>query len=78
MAPLSIALMNLKKIGGGGQAKQEEILDHAIKDKEFIKKEIELCDPLIIIGGIGNNALWSRFLGDMKFVSSGYGIEVAK
>ena len=54
-----IAFLNLKKIGGGSVAVNQEIESFAISDKQYIKEQIELCDPDIIIccgRGNGKNA----------------------
>ena len=54
-----IAFLNLKKIGGGSVAVDEEIASYAISDKHFIKEQITMCNPDIIIccgRGNGKNA----------------------
>lgn len=46
-----IAVMNLKKEGGGSRT-DESVLQHAVQaQREFILEEIKLCDPEIIICG---------------------------
>ncbi len=50
-----IAVLNLKKEAGGPRANKENLRTAAEQHKEFIVREIELCDPEIIIcGGFGN------------------------
>ena len=54
-----IAAMNLKKIGGGSVAQDNIIFDYAKSDRVFIKRQIELYKPDIIIccgRGNGKNA----------------------
>ncbi len=54
-----ITTINLKKIGGGSAAQDKIIHDYAKKDRVFIKRQIELYKPDIIIccgRGKGKNA----------------------
>lgn len=44
-----IAFLNLKKVGGGTQAKTNEIIKAAQNDREFIKDQIEIYNPDIVI-----------------------------
>ena len=37
-----IAFLNLKKVGGGAKANKDEISEYAIRDKKFIKENVEL------------------------------------
>jgi hypothetical protein len=46
---LGIAIINMKKIAGGGSTDFNELNVYAFLDKEFIKKEIAIIDPEIII-----------------------------
>lgn len=46
-----IAVVNLKKSDGNSSSKYDEIAKYARKDKEIIKREIELIDPKIVICG---------------------------
>lgn len=53
------AAMNLKKVGGGAHANDETIRKYARSDKAFLKEQIELYQPDIIIccgRGKGKNA----------------------
>lgn len=54
-----IAFMNLKKVGGDAVAENETIWDYASADREYLKKQIDLYSPDIIIccgRGNGKNA----------------------
>lgn len=54
-----IAAMNLKKVGGGARADDETIREYARSDRSFLKEQIELYEPDIIIccgRGKGKNA----------------------
>lgn len=52
-----IAVINCKKSGGKSKSKYEEILGYADFDREELKREIEICDPTIIICGYTATAL---------------------
>lgn len=53
LAPISV--INLKKTHGGGTAHNSEIDKFAKTDKEFIKKQLEIYHPdIIICGGTGD------------------------
>jgi hypothetical protein len=54
-----IATMNLKKEPGGTRSKYDEIRNIAIEDSDFIKKQIELYSPHIIIC-CGKNLIYNR------------------
>ena len=65
-----VAAMNLKKVGGDAVAEDETIREYAEKDKKYLKEQIELYNPDIIIccgRGIGKNA---DILHDIVFDSS--------
>ena len=50
-----VAVLNIKKEAGGKRANKEELRDAAKLYGTYIEKEIELCDPEVIIcGGFGN------------------------
>ena len=54
-----IVAMNLKKVGGDERAEDETIYSYAQNDRFFIKRQIELYDPDIIVccgRGVGKNA----------------------
>lgn len=55
----TIAFLNIKKIGGGATANDEEIRAYGKRDAEYIKRQIELYQPDIIVccgSGNGKNA----------------------
>ncbi len=65
-----VAAMNLKKVGGDAVAENETIREYAEKDKLYLKEQIELYSPDIIIccgRGNGKNA---DILHDVVFDSS--------
>lgn len=65
-----VAAMNLKKVGGDAVAEDETIREYAEKDKTYLKEQIELYYPDIIIccgRGEGKNA---DILHDIVFDSS--------
>lgn len=54
-----VAVINLKKIGGNAVAKKEVIREYAERDRVYLKEQIELYSPDIIIccgRGTGKNA----------------------
>ena len=66
-----IAFLNLKKVGGGAKANKDEISEYAIRDKKFIKEQILLYNPDVIIccgRGQGKNAdlLYNEVLTDLN------------
>ncbi len=53
LAPISV--INLKKTPGRATSNDSEIDKFAKEDREYIKKQVEICRPdLIICGGTGN------------------------
>ncbi|MCG8400358.1 MAG: hypothetical protein MJA84_02055 [Firmicutes bacterium] len=74
----SIAFMNIKKSGGGGNSNQPEI-DNYLKDhKSLILKQIEIIQPDIIIQGLTRRSIVRGFYGDVVWHPTGYTIEVAR
>ena len=47
----SSAIMNLKKLTGKDQSKMEEIRGFAQQDKDFIKEEIDITQPDVVVCG---------------------------
>lgn len=47
----SVALINIKKIGGKGESKKDEIAAAYKKNKNLLKKQIDIYNPQIIICG---------------------------
>jgi len=54
------AVMNMKKLAGGGRANVEAISVQAWRDREFIRREVELIQPTIIptCGGTASRLFW--------------------
>lgn len=50
-----IAILNLKKIGGSGKADYEAISIQAWQDRDFIRKEVRIISPTVVVT-CGNNA----------------------
>lgn len=78
----SIALMNIKKSGGQGQADQTIIMEHLEKNLVFLHRQIEIIAPDIIITGISwsklRNELFPESELEKKWRKSGYGVDIAK
>ena len=54
-----VAFVDLKKVPGGSRADKEQVREHVSQDKDFIKKQISIYSPDIIIccgRGNGKNA----------------------
>jgi len=62
-ALLQIACMNLKKTGGGSSSKYDEIEEHTTKYIKYIREQVSIINPDIIIGGIKGYGLWDDLLG---------------
>lgn len=73
----SISFINLKKVGGDGSADSEEIRSVTNRDKDLLRRQIEIIDPDIIIGGIGDSRLWSSLFPGIAFQKCGFDIPVA-
>lgn len=53
-----VAVLNLKKEGGGSRSKGDELIAATKQYGKFIKKEISLCDPdIIICCGLSSNGI---------------------
>lgn len=74
----SIAFMNVKKIGGTGNSKESEMLEHAKKNFEFIHKQIEIIKPEIIITGFSWESLVDSIFPKVKWRKSGYDTGICK
>ena len=75
-----ISFMNLKKVGGPGKADQEEIRSTTDRDKDLLRRQIEIIDPDVIIGGVGrgDSRLWSLLFHGIAFQDCGFDICVAR
>lgn len=56
-----VAIINLKKLAGSGSENREEICLYSYNDREFIRKQIELINPNVIIA-CGKDGLVFRML----------------
>lgn len=45
----SAALVNLKKMAGGSTSSLKEIWEHAIRDKEYLNRQLAIIDPDVIV-----------------------------
>lgn len=52
-----IAVVNIKKSGGCSNSKMEEIMAYAEIDRNYLKCQLKLCDPTIILCGYTGAAL---------------------
>ncbi|MCG6140659.1 hypothetical protein [Leptospira mtsangambouensis] len=73
-----IAFMNLKKIGGGSTTIESDLKEYIEEDKAFILREIEIINPDIIVGGIGNHSFWRILFPEIEMISSESGRFIAK
>ncbi len=74
----SIAFMNIKKSGGGATANQEEIVKILKDERGLLLEEINIIEPDIIIGGIGNTNYWKILFPEIQFKESEFDIQVAR
>ena len=74
----SISFMNLKKVGGAGSADHERIRSITDRDKDLLRRQIEIIDPDVIIGGVGNSSLWSLLFPEIALQNCGFDIPVAR
>lgn len=73
-----VAILNVKKSGGGSSTDLEILREHMKVNKEFIKRQINIIDPDIIIGGLGQTKHWGLLIEDINWVDSGYDIKIAR
>ena len=74
----SISFMNLKKVGGKGEADPKEIQSVTNRDKALLRRQIEIIDPDVIIGGVGDSSLWSLLFPGIALQKCGFDILVAR
>ena len=74
----SVSFMNLKKVGGTGSADYEKIQCVTDRDKDLRRRQIEIIDPDVIIGGIGNSSLWFLIFPEITFQNYAFDIPVAR
>lgn len=59
----TIAFLNIKKVGGDSKADDSEIRKYGINDSDFIKRQIELYNPdIIICCGRGNGKILHDYI----------------
>ena len=73
-----IAFMNIKKSGGGATADNDVIEETLKKEIKYIRDEINIISPDTIISGIGNINYWKLIFPHIRFINSGFDIDVAK
>jgi hypothetical protein len=56
---LSCAVINIKKSSGKSTSNNNEIYDYAVQDKDFLKKQIDLINPQIVLCGYTASSLLS-------------------
>ena len=74
-----MAFMNIKKIGGNGTSDQDKLMDFAIRDHGFIRKQIEIIEPEIIVLCLSWGKLEDSLFPEIKteWKDCGYDIFVA-
>lgn len=65
----TIAVVNVKKSNGAVQSDYWDLLHYAITDRTFLKRELEIISPTVII--CGNNSSLLRLLYGAKLQTSG-------
>ena len=73
----SISFMNLKKTGGLGSVDWRKLQSITERDKDFLRKQIEIIDPEVVVGGIGDSSLWSVLFPNITLQDCGFDIRVA-
>lgn len=74
----SIALMNIKKSGGLGNAAYDVMMEHLEKNFDFLHQQIDIISPDIIITGTSWKELRNGLFPEVKWVNSGYGVEIGR
>lgn len=68
----SIALMNIKKSGGGGSADYPKMMEHVKANFNFLHRQIKIISPEIIILGTSWNKLRDSLFPNISWRKSGY------
>lgn len=68
----SIALMNIKKSGGGGTANYLKMMEHVKTNFDFLHRQIEIISPDIIILGTSWKELRDGLFPNVAWKKSGY------
>ena len=75
---LKIAFMNIKKSGGTGSSNYDIIMEHLEMNKEYIKEEIQIIDPDIIITGITWKETRKALFPNVVWKNSGYAVAIGR
>lgn len=67
-----IAIINLKKVTGGGTANINQIYDYYVGAKDIIFKQIDFFEPDIIINGSRINQFLFDYLGERNISHQGF------
>lgn len=81
LALRSIAFMNVKKVGGGSTANHNEIEKWLERDITFLKEEIEIINPKLIICCLGFSQITRALFNEVPegdWHSTGYGVPYAE
>lgn len=73
-----IALMNIKKSGGSGNAEYARMMEHLKTNYDFLHRQIEIISPEIIILGTSWNELRDGLFPNIKWQKSGYDILIGR
>lgn len=74
----SIAMMNIKKSGGKGYSNINDMLEYSMRDIDFIREEIKIIDPEIIILGTSWKKLRNFLLDKKDWSHSGYYVAIGR
>lgn len=75
----SIAMMNIKKLGGGGSPNYDEMMKYAENDIPYLRKEISIINPdIIILGIITWKKLRNHLFNKEDWSHSGYDIAIGR
>jgi len=73
-----IALMNIKKSGGGGNSEYTRMMEHVKINFDFLHRQIAIILPDIIITGTSWPVLRDGLFPNINWVKSGYDILIGK
>lgn len=73
-----IALINIKKSGGGGNADYNRMMEHLKLNFNLLHRQIEIIDPEIVIIGTSWNQLRDGLFPQIEWRQSGYDIMIGK
>ncbi len=74
----SISFINLKKVGGSGSADSAKIQYTTERDRGFLRRQIDIVAPDVVVGGVGDSGLWSVLFPDITLEDCGFDIRVAR